>query len=248
MADQSNLSAKTMREQEFLRHQGYFRAREVFDQQAVEQAKAAIFNYFGVDQSSALTSSEHKKPGALKQYQAAQTIPEVMSLITSERLLDVLEGFLGPNIAMPLNRHNHVTVNPPGVNTEGMHRDHGEPTRGLISAVIYLEDADAENGCTHVIPGSHMWATKGHAENGGYWLDDSDFTFMNEQAVPVPMEAGDVLFFDAHIFHGVGQNNSNRTRTSIAIGYHSVDQLADSFDHEKLLVVRGSERYRGNDR
>lgn len=247
MIDGHPCTPAELRESEFLRSQGYFKVPKVFDEAYVARAREAVWRHFDLSPDDTRFLGANATAAAFKDYRALQQIEEVHDLATDNRLLDVVQRFTGPNIAMPLNRHNHVSINPPSGEQAGIHRDHDEFTRGLISAVVYLEDADVENGCTLVIPGSHLWAGNTRPVNGGYFLEDTPYASIADQAVPVPMGAGDVLLFDGQIFHGVGQNTSERTRTSVALGYHSVDQLAPDHHKDKLLVVRGDDVYRGND-
>lgn len=240
----AQLDQETFLRQDFFRSQGFLRIPDLLTEDEAEEARLRVAEHLA---KIARGVGELATEKSTKSYQAVQNIPGVMEVATNARLLDNLEGLLGPNISLVLNRHNHATTNPAGSEIAGLHRDHGEWSRGLLSAIVYLEDADIENGCTHVIPGSHKWPSLGRAVNGGYWLSDTAFDGLREQAVPVPMKAGGVLVFDAHMYHGVGENTSDRTRTSIALGYHSVDQLALGCDSRRELVVRGEDLYRGND-
>ncbi|MBV2156804.1 hypothetical protein [Kitasatospora sp. SUK 42] len=51
---------------------------------------------------------------------------------------------LGPNVVYVLNRHNQGSVNAPGTREVRLHRDILQPTRGLLTAVVYFEDAAVE--------------------------------------------------------------------------------------------------------
>lgn len=241
------LTEQDMREQEFLHHQGYLKLPNIFDERTTDLARQALLSFFDLpdDPSSALLETTPLR--IYKQYQALQTIPAIKPLATSSNLLGSLEKLLGPNIALTLNRHNHASVHLPDALPDKTHRDHGEHTRGLLTAVIYLEPTTIDNGCTWIIPGSQHWASSNQAVNGGYWLDDMPYSYLAEQAVPLPMGAGDVLVFDAMAFHNAGQNTSSRTRTTVTLGYHSIDQLSGGVDPEKLMLVRGTDVYRGND-
>lgn len=78
---------------------------------------------------------------------------------------------------------------------------------------FYLDDAD-EDTCLWVIPGSHRW----DVEQAQRWLAerrDSDQTkehFRASGAVPVLMQAGDVLFHNILLLHGSPYNLSSNLR------------------------------------
>lgn len=240
-----DVEPERIRSQEFFRAQGYLRVPHVFDETTCLEVKEAVFDFLGISDVHPVRLAEYET----KRYRAVQDVPHVRDVATHNALIDVVSGIIGPNIALTLNRHNHVSVNPPYSEQAPLHRDHGEWSRGLLTAIVYLEDSTNENGTTHIIPGSHTWYSIGHAQNGGYWLSDSEaHRHLGTQALPVPMNAGDVLLFDGHLYHGAGPNISQKTRTSIALGYHAVDQLRIGHETEQMLVVAGDDVYRGNDK
>jgi ectoine hydroxylase-related dioxygenase (phytanoyl-CoA dioxygenase family) len=183
-----------------------------------------------------------------KRYKAVEALPEVVGIIAKQKCMGIINLLCGPNVALTLNRHNHVSLNEPGHSNVGFHRDHGEWTRGLLSAVLYLEDADERNGATRIIPGSHNWYSPGYATSDGYWLDDdvyADYQSRATDAVTVPAKSGDVLFFDGMVFHEPGKNTSATSRMSLTLGFHAIDQLMVPV-HEQILLVAGKNIYRGN--
>ena len=84
-----------------------------------------------------------------------------------------------------------------------MHIDSLVPYTGshvfVMQASIILEDQNAANGCTVVIPGSHK---------SGEYVDQSAF----DTAVPIESKAGDVIIWDSRIWHGALENKSDGTR------------------------------------
>jgi phytanoyl-CoA hydroxylase len=177
----------------------------------------------------------------------------VDQLIKHPQLVTALTSLLGPNVFFVTNRHNHATVNDrEGTKSEArLHRDILYPTRGLVTAVVYLEESTVTNGCTRILPGSHALPLVGvtQPDGGGTWMDEHQvFDGLLEQAVPVPMPEGSILLFNGLVFHSVGHNQSDRTRTSITLGFRSADELEYSPDDHRLIAVAGRHLYRGNDR
>ena len=66
-------------------------------------------------------------------------------------------------------------------------------------ASFILEDQFPENGCTIVVPGSHLFDR---------YANQSDLT----RAVPVTSSAGDILIWDSRLWHGTTGNTSGATR------------------------------------
>ncbi len=92
-------------------------------------------------------------------------------------------------------------------------------TDELITCFIYLDDADATNGCLHVIPGSHQgkaiypFAAGGHFEIDPAYID-------RDKIVPVPLKAGEMIFFDPYLLHFSDLNHSRVPRRAIIYTYN----------------------------
>ena len=175
----------------------------------------------------------------------------VRKLIANEALVEPLRSLLGPNITFITNRHNQAALNSPGQFVPRFHRDVLQWSRNLVTAIVYLEDATVESGCTYIVPGSHFFPFVGvpQVDGGGTWMDEHVvFEHLDQQAVPVEMRAGDVLLFDSLVFHSVGANTSDRSRSSLTFGYRSADELDASPDTSRQILVSGEFLYRGNDR
>lgn len=164
------------------------------------------------------------------------------------KLLEVLQSLLGPNIEFVKNRHNHATMNTRADTHFRLHRDNLQWSRNMVSIIIYLDDATAETGATHIIPGSQFLPFVGTPNNGGTWMDSHHvFASLIDQSIPIPMKIGGILIFDSLAFHSVGTNVTDKTRRSIAIGYTSVDELLPVQDNTYREVVLGERLYRGSE-
>lgn len=171
-------------------------------------------------------------------------------LASHPNLIPSLQNILGPNVVALKNRHNHVSLNRKGETQQRFHRDILNWSRGIVSAIVYLDKATEENGATKVIPGSHRLPFVGITQpnGGGTWMDEhAIYEGLEETAISVQAEAGDVLLFDGTLFHTVGQNITELPRRSIALGYRSVDELDPSPNLAAQMLVAGEWAYRGND-
>jgi chlorinating enzyme len=184
------------------------------------------------------------------------------------RVLDVTEALIGPDI---LAVQSMVFFNPPGRGGQGWHQDSyyikSYPDL-LVGAWIALEDADEENGCLWVVPGSNCepiypgadWnqrAMRGHVhakdafENmievtGVSNLDDETNTLAQvvrkyPDPIPVPMKKGDVLFFHSHMFHRSYPNRTeDRLRRSYVCHYvNARSWLGWNGGNENHILARG---------
>lgn len=221
------------------RMQGYLRVRELIE----DDLRLELLDY---------SKRLQREDGTLKSYRLFERDPALMTkLLSQESLLGRLTGLLGPNVVYLTNRHNQSALNKPGRADTRLHRDILQWSRGVVTVVVYLEDSDVENGCTHVVPGSHLLPSVGvpQPDGGGTWMEQhQEFADMVDQAVPVPVPAGGALFFDGTLFHATGMNNSQVTRSAIVLGFRSCDELDASPDNRRQLLVAGAHLYRGNDR
>ncbi len=229
----------------FFRRAGYLKLRSLIHEDLIEYVRSAI------DEELTARKPPFKlnDAGAIYRldglYKRGETFKQLMTL---PELLDSVESLVGPNIELTLNRHNHLAINRPGETIERLHRDILQWTRGIVTAIFYIEDASMANGCTLILPTSQYLPFIGTPNNGGTWMDEhSVFNDLAEQAIPIHAEKGDILLVDSLAFHTAGKNNSCLTRMSIAAGYHSVDELDGLQQHEKRVLVRGQRIYRGND-
>jgi len=159
-------------------------------------------------------------------------------------VLDPLEALLGPNIELILNRHNHACLRLADDGTAYLHRDILQWSRSIVTVLFYLEETNLENGCTQLVPGTHL--LPGRPALPLEQDEEVLRTGLLEQALPVPMPAGGLLVLDSLVYHGAGPNRTPGSRISLTAGYHSVDELAGAPDPRRVLV-RGRRLYMGND-
>lgn len=82
------------------------------------------------------------------------------------------------------------------------HPDGGRDAR--LQIMLALTDFTAENGATHVIPGSHKW--------------DDDRAPKEDETVRAEMQAGAALLWLGSTYHGGGANDSDAPRRGMSIG------------------------------
>ena len=99
----------------------------------------------------------------------------------------------------------------PGEPPQVIHRDdlmfnfaHPE-FEAMINAMWAVDDFTAENGATHIVPGSHKWPLDRQAQS-------------HEEAQGV-MKRGSVLIYLGSLQHGGGANRTDKPRTGIVHSY-----------------------------
>ena len=101
-----------------------------------------------------------------------------------------------------------------------------------VSAWIALDDADEENGCMWMVPGSYKWGdqmeflrTQHHLEQREEFMNIQGFSPPDDSEVkvvapqPRPVKSGEVSFHHSLTWHGSPFNHSDRPRRAIAIHY-----------------------------
>lgn len=88
-----------------------------------------------------------------------------------------------------------------------------------VSAWVALDDADAENGCMSMVPGSHLWGDNINFIHTLKSFDDmpAEFDGHKIEVVVCPVKKGEVHFHHALTWHGSSANTSGRPRRAIAI-------------------------------
>lgn len=92
-------------------------------------------------------------------------------------------------------------------------------TDRLVTCFIYLDDADAENGCLQVIPGSHLGKPILPFRAGSRFEVEPSCVDA-ERAVPAPLQAGEMIFFDPYLLHYSDLNRSRTPRRAIIYTYY----------------------------
>jgi len=96
-----------------------------------------------------------------------------------------------------------------------------DPPDQIIGARIALDEATVENGCMHVIPGSHRFGPRPHYHDRDCQLPDE--TVDIERDLVVPLRPGGALFFSSLLHHGTPPNRSASRRWAIQFHFASTN-------------------------
>jgi hypothetical protein len=101
------------------------------------------------------------------------------------------------------------------------------PVTATVGLWIALDRATVENGCMQVVPGSHRQGPVPHVQGEtGWMLDAAAAARAQAAAVPLPVEAGSALLFDANLLHFTDANRSRHRRRAVQFHFSSATTRA----------------------
>jgi phytanoyl-CoA hydroxylase len=121
------------------------------------------------------------------------------------------------------------------------HQDHayfnvamGTP---IVGVWIPMGRVTPENGCMHMLRSGHKTGARPHFKRRDWQICDSHVDEVDR--VAVPMEAGDILFFDGLLPHGTPVNHTEEFRWAVQFHYRPAG--ASLVDDQARLAHFGSE-------
>jgi len=152
------------------------------------------------------------------------------NLASHPKLVAIAKLLVGEDLML---LQSMALVKPPGTGQKRWHQDNSyfrlHPNK-VMAFWIALDPATVENGCMHVVPGSHKKGIVPHGIpteilNNKEVLDSNKHIYYSlvtipakEDVVPLPMEPGDALVFHGEVSHWTPPNNTKLPRR--AIQYH----------------------------
>jgi len=176
--------------------------------------------------------------------------PTVKAYYFNGPLVDIASEIIGPNIK---GATSQLTFKMKG-NTKpfGWHQDNGygelEPYNALTTLTA-LDDTDRGNGCLWLIPGSHkngqikVEQNEEQKKSGSEIIVEAD----DNLALPMEMQAGDVLIFNCWMLHKSDGNMSDtRDRRILFLRYADADAIEVYNDRKPRLgrLVKGKTRFK----
>lgn len=175
-------------------------------------------------------------------------------------IVDVLTRLIGPNVKC---MQSMLFIKASGKPGQAWHQDEFFiPTRdrSLTGAWIALDDATVENGCLWVIPGSHrrgvIWPQRAHNDRHFDCTGEAvAFPYTDDDAVPVEVRRGSVVFFNGYLLHRSLPNYASAGfRRSLVNHYMSAESLLPwmssgpderfaTADYRDIVMVAGQDPY-----
>jgi len=150
--------------------------------------------------------------------------PFWVRLISDDRLLDIAEMFIGPNIALFAS---HYICKPPFDGQPVLWHQDGSywPLKPMEVVTLWLavDDSTPENGCMRVIPSTHkmeIQELRPNTEVANVLSSEIDPSLVDEsKAADCVLKAGGVSVHHPNIIHGSNANNSPARRCGLTIRY-----------------------------
>jgi ectoine hydroxylase-related dioxygenase (phytanoyl-CoA dioxygenase family) len=229
----------TQAQVEHFRREGY-----AFPFDAIPAAEAASY-VAKLDSYDAILGEEAQKQLKIKAHVAA---PWIVGLARNKNILDAVESLIGPDIL--LFGTSMFSKKARDVRFVSWHQDaayYGLDPQQEVTCWVGLTDADTENGCMRVIPGSHLGADAVHDETydpqnmlgRGQTIRDID----DGKAVYMPVKAGQFSMHHERTIHGSMPNPSDRRRVGISFFYMPA-HVRSTIGRRTATLVRGTDKYR----
>ena len=185
----------------------------------------------------------------------------MLNTVHSKPTVDVLTTIIGPNVKC---MQSMLFIKSSGKPGQAWHQDEDYiPTRdkSLTGSWIALDRATQENGCLWVMPGSHkhgiLWEQRWHADRRFDCGQESvEFPYTDDQAVPVEVEAGSVVFFNGYLLHRSLPNRApeGTSRRSLVNHFMSCESYLPwgktpenehnaHYDYRDIVIVAGRDPY-----
>ena len=154
-------------------------------------------------------------------------------LMNNPKITDAVESLIGPELFS--NPVYNVRPKVPGVAAGAVpwHQDKSywpdANANPVITVWIPLVDSTHENGCLHLIPGTHKKrAVKHGAEEysgtGFLEIEPAEVEKRRKEIVALPMRAGSAVLFNDRLIHSSTPNRSQGVRWSVDLRYQPTDQ------------------------
>lgn len=158
-----------------------------------------------------------------RMYEPCAYYPAFQEYSESPEILDAVEQLIGPDLLLHYSKLNMKPAERGSV--VEWHQDiayYPLTNHDSLAVLLYLDDADEENGCLRVIPGQHRAELMDHTTEG---------VFQGRITVPVdesrsrtlPGKAGTAIFLHGMTPHASVQNRSGRPRRTLIISYRAAD-------------------------
>ncbi len=161
--------------------------------------------------------------------------PALRGNLFERRAASVARQLIGNTATLDYDQFLAKRPNKPSA-TFTWHQDLGYWPTGTSEQVtatcsLALDDADAENGCLRVVPGSHKGQLRPHRPLHGAGRDASHVLSVelteSDRVVELPLRQGDMTVHNEMIIHGSGGNlSASRWRRTYIVAFRSAACVA----------------------
>ena len=219
---------------------GFAMVRGLFDAEEVEAVRTAIGRIVdaGTESSEAMIQMEPsvlngtatvatRELGVRKLFRMAMHDPFFRELARHNTMAGWAHRVLGGPVML---MQSMLLMKPPVVSGEKVwHQDNAYfrlVPNDVIGFWVACDDTNVDNGCMHVVPGSHRSGILPHTGEGDLYGLAAPPEYGSAAVLPVPLRAGDALLFHGELCHGTPPNQTDSRRRALqyhyaALGAHS---------------------------
>jgi len=184
-------------------------------------------------------------------YNRHRDLDFLMDIASDERVLDIVESLIGPDILLFGTRL--ICKWPGDVDFVPWHQDVSVRNQltppEQVTGWYAVDNVTTDNGCVQVIPGSHHdgMLTREPANHAGSLLRHNEETPVSEErrcdALPIELQAGEMSLHHGFTLHTSGPNPSTERRCGYVIRYvPAYVQQGDDVEvnqRETAILLRG---------
>ena len=174
-----------------------------------------------------VTWEPNATPPRVQQVLNAECLSDTLAgIIHSPRVRGVIEPLLGPDVG--LFHVKFIMKSPEVGGLVPWHQDYAYWTDQAdaplqLNCMVYLDDADEQNGCLQVLAGSQRSGLEEHAGTAkGSFVHELDVSAFAGEVVSLPGKAGTGILFGALLKHASPPNRSSKPRRSFTAVYSTV--------------------------
>lgn len=188
-------------------------------------------------------------------------ISEIMhSYLAHPVIVDVLTKIIGPNVKCMQSMLFVKSAGKPG---QAWHQDEDfipSRDRSLTGAWMALDDATVENGTLWLLPGSHkpgvLWPQDQQNDpRFDCTVESYGFPYRDEDAIPVNVKTGAIVFFNGYLLHRSLPNNASSGYRRVLVNhYMSAESLLPWYgfqegvrfavaDYRDIVMIAGQDPY-----
>ncbi len=170
----------------------------------------------------------------------------VADLVRHDRVLDAVEGILGPDLLVWRSVFFVKAPRDPGY--VAWHQDGaywGLDSDAVVTAWIALTASTAGNGCLRVVPGSHLRSAPSHDVRGArnnVLVRGQAAEVDEREARSVELRPGEMSLHHVRMLHGSGPNPSDEPRVGLAVRY-AATRVRQSGGRRSATLVRGTDSF-----
>jgi len=228
------------------------------EQQQAYQDDGVLFPLPAVEVSEAVAACEQAlafleclgpEARAVESSQSHLFLPWAFDLVTNSRVLDAVEGVLGPDI---IGWATTLFAKPPGDPSRvTWHQDGtywGLDSTHVTTAWIALTVSNPANGCMRVVPGTQQLTIQPHLDT---FAPDNLLSRGQEiqvevdeaEVVDLVLEPGEMSLHHVNLVHGSNPNTTDGWRVGFTVRYVTPDVRQEGDTVPLAVLARGEDRH-----